>query len=167
MPLIKIDDKEIEAPAGETLLGATPGTLPFGWDNEFPAHRVHVPAFAIDEYPVTNADFLEFVRDGGYAEARLWGEEDWAWRTRRGLEAPHSWRRGDEGVRVHGLLEDVPFERAAQWPAQVSWAEAAAYAPGGSGQPGGGASVPPASRLRWIFIAQNFGPHIEQYSACL
>ena len=36
--------------------------------NEFPAHRVHVPACAIDEHPVTNADLVEFVEDGGYAE---------------------------------------------------------------------------------------------------
>ncbi len=36
--------------------------------------------------------------------------------------------RDAAGYRVRGLLEDVPFARAAPWPAMVSWAEAAAYA---------------------------------------
>jgi len=31
------------------------GWDPFGWDNEFEAHRVDVPAFAIDAYNVTKA----------------------------------------------------------------------------------------------------------------
>jgi ergothioneine biosynthesis protein EgtB len=120
--------RQLEVPEGEAVLGASPGSLPFGWDNEFPAHRVHVPAFAIDEHPVRNADLVDFVEDGGYADPRLWRGDDWAWRTRQCLKQPHSWRRDDQGVRVRGLLEDVPFEHASQWPAVVSWAEAAAYA---------------------------------------
>jgi ergothioneine biosynthesis protein EgtB len=118
----------IEIPAGDVVLGAARGALPFGWDNEFPEHRVHVPAFAIDELPVTNADLLAFAEDGGYAEPRLWRDEDWAWRTRRCLNQPHAFRPGTSGLRVRGLLEDVPFERAASWPAMVSWAEARAFA---------------------------------------
>ena len=72
-----------------------------------PGARVDVPAFAIDEHPVTNAEFAEFVEAGGYAEPRLWREDDWAWRTRRCLEQPHAWRRDGDGFRVRGLLEDV------------------------------------------------------------
>jgi ergothioneine biosynthesis protein EgtB len=118
----------VEVPAGDAVLGAAAGSLGFGWDNEFPLQRVHVPAFAIDEYPVTNAEFLEFVESGGYAETRLWGEDDWAWRARQGLNEPHSWSRSDAGRKVRGLLENVPFEDAALWPAMLSWAEASAYA---------------------------------------
>jgi ergothioneine biosynthesis protein EgtB len=120
--------RPVEVDEGEAVLGAVPGSLPFGWDNEFPLHRVHVPAFVIDDLPVTNAQLLEFVEDGGYAEPRLWREDDWAWRLRRCLHQPHSWRRDGASLRVRGLLEDVPFERAARWPAVVSWAEASAYA---------------------------------------
>jgi iron(II)-dependent oxidoreductase len=112
---------------GRASLGAHRGSIPFGWDNEFPGRSVLVPPFALDDLPVTNADFLEFVRDGGYADSRLWREVDWAWRTRRCLGQPHSWVHDDEGLRVRSLLEDVPFDRAASWPAAVSWAEASAY----------------------------------------
>jgi ergothioneine biosynthesis protein EgtB len=120
--------KAVEVPAGEATLGAAPGSLRFGWDNEFPELRVAVPAFAIDALPVTNARFLEFVCDGGYSEARLWDEPDWAWRERRRVKRPHSWVGEEHELRVRGLLEDVPFEVAADWPVMVSRAEASAFA---------------------------------------
>jgi ergothioneine biosynthesis protein EgtB len=126
--------RAIEVPAGEALLGVRPGAIPFGWDNEFPQTRFDVPAFVVDERPVTNAEYLAFVEAGGYQDARLWRASDWEWRRRRGLERPHSWR-GPAGapasggaIRVRTLFEDVPFECGAGWPAAVSWAEAAAYA---------------------------------------
>jgi ergothioneine biosynthesis protein EgtB len=120
--------RSVEVPEGEAILGAAQGSVAFGWDNEFPEHRVHVPRFAIDDRPVTNAEFLGFVRDGGYADPRLWQEDDWAWRTRRCVRHPHSWVKDGGGFQVRSLLENVPFERAAGWPAMTSWAEAAAYA---------------------------------------
>jgi ergothioneine biosynthesis protein EgtB len=118
----------VEIPAGEVVLGAAPGSLPFGWDNEFPECRVAVPAFAVDALPVTNAGFLDFVRDGGYAKPRLWDEPDRAWRARGCLPHPHSWVPDGHGFLVRSLLEDVPFAVAAGWPAMVSRAEASAYA---------------------------------------
>jgi len=123
-----------EVPAGEARLGACPGAIPFGWDNEFPEVRVQVPAFAVDERPVTNAEFLEFVSAGGYADPRLWREADWEWRQRRGVLRPHSWIADDaapsspESLRVRTLFEDVPFASAADWPVVVSQAEAVAFA---------------------------------------
>jgi ergothioneine biosynthesis protein EgtB len=118
----------VDVPAGGAILGAPRGGIEFGWDNEFPERRVDVPSFAVDEAPVTNAAFLEFVRDGGYAERRLWSESDWAWRERRGFSRPHSWQGEDGVLYVRTLLEDVAFDHAAGWPAMVSHAEAAAYA---------------------------------------
>jgi ergothioneine biosynthesis protein EgtB len=120
--------RAIEVPEGDVELGARRGSLPFAWDNEFEAHRVRVPAFAIDELPVTHADFREFVEAGGYADPALWREEDWAWRSRRCLMRPHAWVGKGSDIRVRGPFADVPFAEAARWPAAVSWAEAAAFA---------------------------------------
>ena len=44
-----------EVPAGRATLGVDRGTIPFGWDNEFPASSAQVPAFAIERHDVTNA----------------------------------------------------------------------------------------------------------------
>src|SRR4029450_10652246 len=45
-------------PGGVASLGCARADAPFGWDNEFEAHEVHVPAFEVDVHSVTNADFL-------------------------------------------------------------------------------------------------------------
>ncbi len=56
----------VTVPAGIATLGADRHAARFGWDNEFDAHEVVVPAFEIDAHDVTNAAFLEFVQAGGY-----------------------------------------------------------------------------------------------------
>src|SRR5579864_444141 len=45
----------IEIPAGEAQLGLCAGAG-FGWDNEYQAHPVSVPAFTIGKYKVTNRE---------------------------------------------------------------------------------------------------------------
>lgn len=51
----------VEIPAGTYLLGSD-----HHYPEEGPTHRVTVDAFAIDRFPVTNADFSEFVLATGY-----------------------------------------------------------------------------------------------------
>src|SRR5262249_26082818 len=46
--------RPVEIPAGAARLGRT-AAEGFGWDNEFDAHTVQVPAFAIGKYKITNA----------------------------------------------------------------------------------------------------------------
>ena len=78
----------VAVPAGPTTLGANIEGVPFGWDNEFPAHRVDVPAFAIDVHDVTNARFLEFVESGGYRMRSLWSEAAWSRQQASGRTHP-------------------------------------------------------------------------------
>src|SRR5262249_38222547 len=65
-------------PAATVMLG-TGDEQPFAWDNERPATKVNVGAFEIDTLDVTNADFMQFVEAGGYAQPRWWRDEDRAW----------------------------------------------------------------------------------------
>src|SRR5262249_12428145 len=53
-------------PQGTATLGLDRNEESFGWDNEFEAHVVQVPAFEMDAYKVANGQYLEFVRAGGY-----------------------------------------------------------------------------------------------------
>ena len=71
----------VDVPAGGATLGVDRGSIPFGWDNEFPAHAEDVPAFSIDRHDVTNAAFLEFVDAGGYSDGQWWRPADWACAT--------------------------------------------------------------------------------------
>src|SRR5260370_1396595 len=94
----------IEIPAGTATLGQKDGE--FGWDNEFTEHQVHVPAFAIDKYKVTNGEYVEFVRTGA--------------------AAPHFWtRRGDEWF-YRGMFAEIPLPLNA--PVYATHEEACAYA---------------------------------------
>jgi formylglycine-generating enzyme required for sulfatase activity len=96
----------VRIPAGEATLG-TPDDAGFAWDNERPAHAVHVPAFDIDVHNVTNRDFLAFVEATG-------------------AEAPPFWERGPAGWLQKAMFERVPLPL--DWPVYVTWAEADAYA---------------------------------------
>jgi len=125
--------RTVRIPAGTATLGAERERLTFGWDNEFDAHRIDVPAFDIDVHNVTNADFLAFVEAGGYRDSSLWSPENWAWLQKEKLEHPTFWlpERASADPRLegwvwHGMFEDIPLPAA--WPVYVSQAEASAYA---------------------------------------
>jgi hypothetical protein len=81
----------VAVPDGDATLGAARDELPFGWDNEFERHAVHVPGFEIDVLPVTNAQFLEFVRAGGYETRRLRDDEGWEWIHANRVQHPAVW----------------------------------------------------------------------------
>ncbi len=118
--------RRIRIPAGRATLGMARDAGAFGWDNEFGAQTVDAPEFAIDSHPVTNDQFLAFVRAGGYHERSLWSDADWAWRESIGLEHPGFWRPDGDSYLLRAVFQDLPLPPT--WPAYVSHAEASAYA---------------------------------------
>ena len=116
----------IEIPAGKVKLGLPRNGGSFGWDNEFEAHEVTVPAFRADEYKVTNGQFLEFVRAGGYDERSLWTDDGWEWIKRQGVQHPNFWTRHGDQWFQRGMFAERPLPL--EWPVYVSHAEATAYA---------------------------------------
>jgi gamma-glutamyl hercynylcysteine S-oxide synthase len=119
-------DEDIIVPAGQARLGAAPGEIPFGWDNEFGPLTVNVPGFAVPRYNVTNGDFLAFVEDAGYRRPDLWAAEDWEWVRERGIQHPSFWTRDTGDWQWIGMFERLALP--AHWPVYVSHAEARAYA---------------------------------------
>ncbi len=117
----------VKVPAGVAILGmARQDGDSFGWDNEFETQKVSVPEFAIDVHNVTNRQFLEFMRAGGYEDRKFWTDSGWEWKTARGIEHPFFWtHRGDQWF-YRGMFEEIPLPL--DWPAYVSHAEASAYA---------------------------------------
>ncbi len=117
----------IQILAGSTTLGLTRGDgNVFGWDNEYEAHLVHVPAFAIDRYKVTNRQYLQFIEAGGYDDQALWDDADWNWKSQRQLSHPAFWMQTDGRWSYRTMFSVVPLPL--DWPVYVSYAEAAAYA---------------------------------------
>ena len=65
-------------PATVWHIGSAP-EAGFAFDNERPPHAISVPEFEIDAQPVTWAQFVEFVDDGGYDRPELWHSQGWQW----------------------------------------------------------------------------------------
>ena len=78
---------------------AGPGTG-FAFDNEKARHVISVPEFEIDAQPVTWAQYVEFVGDGGYDREELWHPTGWQWL--QGLSAGEG-RRGPRYVDQIGV----------------------------------------------------------------
>lgn len=116
----------IAVPAGRVTLGLSRDSGEFGWDNEFEAHVVEVPAFEIDKFKVTNGQYLDFISAGGYENAALWKPEDWQWRTKQNVEHPVFWKKTENSWFYNTMFEAVPLPL--DWPVYVSHAEACAYA---------------------------------------
>ena len=116
---------EVRVPAGSFTMGTS--TEPWALDNERPAHEVAVPAFWIDTFPVTNAQYAAFVDSGGYGDPRWWSPAGWAHRQRVGLVATEFWHSdGDRWWRTRfGRVEPLPADEPVQ---HVGWYEAEAYA---------------------------------------
>lgn len=99
----------------------------FAHDNERPRHRVFTEPFGLAARPVSNAEYREFVADGGYDEPAHWLYDGWRWIAAEGVRAPLYWRREDGEWRqftLHGL---APLEADAPV-CHVSYYEAAAFA---------------------------------------
>ena len=98
-------------PGGPFVLGVTAAEEPLSLDNERDAHVVDVPSFRIGRVPVTNAEWRDFIADGGYREPRWWSDRGWSHRQEADLVAPKFWntdgtrtsvrsRRGHSGRRA-------------------------------------------------------------------
>ena len=116
----------VTVPAGPATLGARPGEIPFGWDNEFPGFVADVPAFEIDVHDVTNEQFMDFVEAGGYRDAEWWAPTAFEWVRQDAIEHPRFWTRENGTWKWRGMFEQIDLPAA--WPVYVSQAEAAAYA---------------------------------------
>lgn len=117
----------VPIPGGPFVVGVDAADEPSSLDNERPAHVVDVPGFRIGTVPVTNAEWQQFVDDGGYQRPQWWSARGWEHRRQAGLSAPQFWNTGElAGTRTRfGHVEAVPADEPVQ---HVGFFEAEAYA---------------------------------------
>lgn len=117
---------DADIPGGRFLLGSPP-TAPFLFDNEKWAHPVDVAPFRMAKAPVTNAEFVAFVEDGGYSKRSLWCDDGWAWRHEAAAEHPVYWKSDHSGgwrVRCFDRWAPLPPRHPVS---HVNWYEANAW----------------------------------------
>lgn len=99
----------------------------FSFDNEMPRHQQWLPPYRLADRLVTNADWLEFMADGGYERSELWLSDGWAKVKNDGWNAPLYWRQVD-GVWFEHTLHGTTTVNPGQPVCHVSHYEADAFA---------------------------------------
>jgi ergothioneine biosynthesis protein EgtB len=99
----------------------------FAFDNERPAHEVLLSPVRISRTLVTNADWINFIEDGGYRNPTLWLSDGWSTVEAQGWTAPGYWQRIDGAWVVMTLGGLRPVDPSAPV-CHVSYYEADAYA---------------------------------------
>ncbi len=143
----------IEGPSGISEIGHD--GRGFGFDCEGPRHEVLLKPFALADRTVTNGEWLQFMEDGGYGEARHWLSDGWDWVREEKITSPLYWEQGpDGGWDVFGLDGLSPLDTA-QPVSHISLFEADAYASWASAQ-WEGARLP--TEAEWEVSAANVAP---------
>jgi len=96
----------IRVPGGQVLHGTDDRST--AYDNERPRHGVELAPFWLDAHPVTNAEYLEFMADGGYRRRELWSQEGWASLREMELEHPAYWTEQGTGWDVRRMDRTTP-----------------------------------------------------------
>lgn len=99
----------------------------FAYDNESGRHKVYLHDFEIARALVTNGEYLEFIKAGGYEKFDYWLDEGWAWVNQQQITAPLYWKKQADGWYHFTLNGLVKIDMEAQL-SHVSFFEAAAFA---------------------------------------
>lgn len=111
-------------PAGRYRIGTDSRKV---FDNERPPRVAELAACRLASRVVSNGDYLEFMRDGGYCSPRWWCREGWRWRERAQCTHPDNWRHHGDDWYSYGPHGAQPL--SANGPlAGVNLYEARAYA---------------------------------------
>lgn len=99
----------------------------FCFDNELSRHKVYLHGFEISKDLVTNGDYLEFIKDGGYQDFRFWHAEGWDWVKQSQTKAPLYWHFIDDkwmNYTLSGLEQVAPSASLSH----INFYEASAFA---------------------------------------
>jgi 5-histidylcysteine sulfoxide synthase/putative 4-mercaptohistidine N1-methyltranferase len=113
----------------DVVLGKPRDFPVYGWDVEYGRQDEHVPQFYASKFLATNAEYLRFVQDSGYANPSYWSEEGWTWVQFKKASHPVFWvpsasaASGPYRLRILLDIIDLPLS----WPVEVNHYEATAY----------------------------------------
>lgn len=121
----------------------------FAYDIEMPVHKVYLNDYMIDNYPVTNGDYLEFINDNGYKNFKFWLSEGWEAVKQNNWSAPLYWQKADSGEwikidfrgeqKISGIADELvtnisyfEADAFAKWagkrlPTEAEWEKAASF----------------------------------------
>ena len=97
----------------------------YGWDNEYGTYQEDVQAFKASKYLVSNGEFMEFVKSGGYETQDYWDEEGKKFLEITGATHPTFWVLEGEKYKYRTLSSLIKMPKS--WPVDVNALEAEAF----------------------------------------
>jgi len=98
----------------------------YGWDNEFSFHKAHLESFEASKYLVSNGEFLEFVKDGGYHNPDFFSVEGKEWLDFTQAKHPVFWiKEEDDKYFLREVNRQVPLPL--NYPVDINVYEAEAF----------------------------------------
>lgn len=99
----------------------------FAFDCEGPRHSVFLEPFRLADRLISNQEWIEFIRDGGYDNPLLWLSEGWARARSENWTMPLYWDKRDDEYWAMTLRGAQPIDPAAPV-CHVGYFEADAFA---------------------------------------
>lgn len=97
----------------------------YGWDNEFSFHKAEIKDFEASKYLVSNGEFLEFVKEGGYNKAELFSDEGKEWLDFTQAKYPTFWLKKGNEFFLREINREVPLPL--NYPVDINVYEAEAF----------------------------------------
>ena len=119
------ENELIPVAAGTVELGKSKTNPLYGWDVEYGYSRNEVESFRASKFLVSNYEFHQFVKAGGYNEKKFWTSEGWNWIEFSQAQHPVYWIKDGDGFKLRTTLEEIPMPW--NWPAEINYLEAKAF----------------------------------------
>lgn len=116
--LVNIEGKEVR-------LGKEKNHHLYGWDNEYGTQIETIEDFQAGAYLVSNAEFMEFVVDGGYEKEEYWSDEGQKFLEIKKATHPTFWILTDNGYRYRAFVSEIDMPYS--FPVDVNYLEAEAF----------------------------------------
>ncbi|WP_321471210.1 5-histidylcysteine sulfoxide synthase [Halarcobacter sp.] len=97
----------------------------YGWDNEFSFHKATIKDFKASKYLVSNGEFLEFVKEGGYSKLHYFTKDGLKWLDFSKAKYPTFWIKKDEKYFLREINRIVPLPL--NYPVDINVYEAEAF----------------------------------------
>lgn len=116
----------LEVKGGEVLIEKDrTDPIYYGWDNEFSFHKAVIKDFKASKYLVSNGEFLEFVKDGGYSKLHFFSKDGLKWLDFSQAKLPTFWSVKDGKYFLREINRVVPLPL--NYPVDINVYEAEAF----------------------------------------
>ncbi len=158
---INLENRMLPVAGTDLILGKPNNHRFYGWDLEYGENRIKVEPFEASEFLISNGEYLDFVKDAAYQKKEYWTSEGWNWKEFKNVEHPLFWRKANEKYFLR--LVDQEIELPLNWPAEVNYLEAKAFANWKTEKEGKIFRLP--TEAEWYSLVQQNGINDENFAS--